>query len=39
MVKISAIQKNHLPVVKTDFTILESDERDNAYEKNFASWF
>ena len=33
MVKISAIQKNHLPVVKTDFSILENDKRDNAYEK------
>ena len=33
MVKISAIRKNHLPVVKTDFNILEKGKRDNAYEK------
>ena len=33
MVEISAIRKNHLPVVKTDFTILTNGKRDNAYEK------
>ena len=32
--KNSAIRKNHLPVAKTDFTILENGKRDNAYEKN-----
>ena len=31
--KNSAIRKNHLPVAKTDFTILENGKRDNAYEK------
>ena len=33
MLKISAIRKNHLAVVKTDFTILKNGKRDNAYEK------
>ena len=33
MVKISAIRKNDLPVVKIDFTIPEGDKKNNAYEK------
>ena len=35
MVKISAIQKNHLPVVKIGFTTPESDLKNNTYEKFF----